>query len=139
MVRKATAEDTMKIALLLKKMAIELMPEYASDNDMTYFHTICEWIDDKDTHIYVDNLYRGFYVIVDDHEAIFPDYHRYINTKVYIEPQYRKTRLYSKFFRKVLEDFSDGDIIGVTEINSEHIPVLEKRHERIANVYKVNK
>ena len=140
MVRLANEEDTLPIATMLKKMTIEIMPEYASDDDSVYWGFIYDALEDDNTYVYVDDYYRGFFIIVDDIDPTLPDYHRYINTKIYIEPEYRKrSRVYKQFWDKLYEDFPDGDIIGVTEINSEHIPVLEKRHERIANVYKVNR
>jgi len=139
MVREANAGDTSTLALMLKKMSVEMMPEYATDNDGMYWATVMEWLEEPNTYVFVDNVLRGFFVVIDDSEDIFPDYHRYVISKVYIEPQYRKTKLYSRFFNFVYEEFTDGDVIGVTEIGSDHIPVLEKRHERIANVYRMTR
>ena len=139
MARLATAEDTLQLSLMLKEMSLEMMPEYATDDDDIYWKEVFSWLEDDRTFVYIDDAYRGFFVMIDDTEDIFPDYHRYLGTKIYIKPQHRKTRLYSQFFKKMLEDFNDGDIMGVTEIESDHIPVLEKRHKRIANVYLINR
>ena len=139
MIRLARADDTLPIANMLKRMTIEIMPEYATEDDDVYWEVIREAIADDNTYVYVDDGYRGFFIIVDDTDPTTPDYHRYVNTKIYIYPEYRKTRIYKDFWDRLYEDFPEGDIIGVTETNSEHIPVLEKRHERIANVYKVNR
>ena len=139
MIRLATAEDTLPLATMLKRLAIEMLPEQASDDDDVYWNEIFKYMRDPEYHIYVDDKYRGFFMVKDDSEAIYPDYHRYIGTKVYIYPKYRNTLVYRDMFNKMLEDFTDGDILGLTEIDSPHIPILEKRHERIANVYKIKR
>ena len=137
--RIAKAEDTLPIANMLKRMAIEILPEYASDDDDVYWNEVFKYMRDPEYYVYVDHKYRGFFMVKDDIDPIYEDYHRYIFTKIYIYPEYRGGRVYKNMTEKVIEDFKDGDVIGVTEINSPHIHTLEKRHERIANVYKLNK
>ena len=139
MIRLAEPSDTVPVAILLKRMTVEIAPEYAAEHDGVYWHFVMDAINDETTHVYIDDEYKGFFIIKDEVDPTMPDYHRYVNTKIYIKPEHRKTRLYKQFWDRLLADFPEGDIIGVTEINSPHVPILEKRHERIANVYKVNR
>ena len=59
--------------------------------------------------------------------------------RVYIQPEHRHSSLLARFYKRLFEDFPDGDIMGVTEIHSEHIKVLDKRHELVAKVYRMNR
>ena len=136
MVRKAVAEDTLILSLMLKEMAVELFPANAvADNDI-YWDEIFKYMRDDTIHIFIDDELRGFFMVKEESEPIYSDMTRYIWTKVFIYPKHRKGRILKCFYDKVEDAFPTGDIIGLTEINSEHIPVLEKRHQRIANVYK---
>ena len=129
----------MEIAMMMKAMATELYPEHASWDDNVYWDETFKCMEDSDYSVFVDDELRGFFIVKDDHDPIFPTIKRYIGTKVYIAPSHRKGRLLRQFYDKLFEEFPDGDILGLTEINSEHIPVLNKRHEHIANVYKLKR
>jgi len=139
MVRLIDKEEIPKVAVLMKAMAKELMGDSATDDVAVYVKAVFDAYKDKTQHIYVDDNYKGFFILKDDYEEIYPDYHRYIMTKIYIKPEARKGTLYRDMYLKVVEDFPTGDILGVTEIDSQHIPILEKRHKRIANVYQLDR
>jgi hypothetical protein len=112
------------------------MPDYATEDEDVYWWEISKLLDADDTYVLVDNGYRGFWVIIDDYEAITPEYHRYVMTKIFIEPQYRKGRVLKQMYDKIEEMFTDGDIVGTTEASSEHVNVLMKRHELLAYIFK---
>ena len=92
--------------------------------------------DDKQT-ILVDEEYRGFFIVMDISEPMIVN-KRYQGTRVYIRPGFRKTRLLKEFYDELFYRF-DGDIFGQTEAGSEHIKVLDKRHDLIAKVYKLKR
>lgn len=139
MVRLASYKDLAPLSELLQAMAKELMPEYATDDNMVYRSEVLKYLHDEEYHVYIDDRYRGFFMVKDDTEPVYPGYHRYIGTKVYIKDDYRGGRLLKQFYDKLFTDFKDGDIVGLTEIDSAHIPVLDKRHKLIAKVYLLNK
>jgi len=135
MVRLIDKEEIPKVAVLMKAMAKELMGDKAANDVALYVKATFDAYKDKTQYIYVDANYKGFF----DYEEIYPDYHRYIITKIYIKPEARKGTLYRDMYLSVVNDFPEGDILGVTEIDSQHIPILEKRHKRIANVYQLDR
>lgn len=139
MVRLATLNDVPYLVDMLKAMAVEVMPEAASTEYSAYVVAIFKYIKDPEYYVYVDDEHRGFFVVKDDYDPVFPAIHRYIGTKVYIAPPYRKGKLLKQFYAKLFDDFPEGDILGLTEIGSEHIKVLNKRHRHIANVYILNR
>jgi len=139
MVRQATTKDIRALTSMLKLMTKEIIPEHASEGLLPYIEVVTSWFEDKKHFIYIDDKHRGFFLILDDTDITTPNYHRYIGTKVFIHKEHRKGRLLAQFYKRLFNDFKDGDIVGLTEIESEHIPVLEKRHKRIANVYLLNK
>ena len=139
MPRIAGPEDTVPLSLMLYEMAHELFPDEASDDNQLYWDEIFKYITDETYTVFVDEQYRGFFMVKEEHEPIYPNLRRYIGTKVYIQPEARKGRLLKEFYDMLFREFPDGDILGLTEIESEHIPVLNKRHEHIANVYKLKR
>jgi hypothetical protein len=119
-------------------MAREVSPEHAAKNPATYVKAVHDYLADDTLTVYVDDGLRGFFIVKDDYDPCFPTLHRAIGTKVYIKPKYRGGRVLAQFYAKLFEDFANYEILGLTEIDSPHIPVLEKRHKRIANVYVLN-
>ncbi len=138
-IRLATFEDVSELTSMLKMMAQELMPDYAVDDEDIYHLEILKYMSDDTYHVYIDSKHRGFFMVKDDSEPIYKGMNRYIGTKVFIKKGFRSGRVLKQFYTKLFEDFPDGDIIGLTEINSQHIPVLDKRHTLIAKVYLLNK
>lgn len=139
MVRAADDSDIFELALMLKAMAHELAPDNAIDDFDVYLAEVFKYMNDETMTVYISDTRRGFFMVKDDSEPIYKDLKRYIGTKVYIKEEYRKTRLLKDFYDVLFRDFPDGDILGLTEIDSEHIEVLNKRHELIAQVYKMKR
>ena len=139
MVRKAQERDLDRLAHMLRDMMKELYGEAASEDIADYRAVIDgHMVDDRDT-IYVDNDYKGFFIVRDETESIVPGRKIYNGMRVYIRPEYRKTRLLKRFYDRLFTDFPQGEIWGMTEIHSEHIPVMDKRHECVAKVYKLRR
>jgi len=139
MIKIAEKEDIIILSVMLSNMYHELFGADASDSVDDYINTIVAHFNDCRDTIYIDNLGRGFFIVRDETEAIAPNLHRYNGIRVYIQEEHRKGRLLAEFYARLFEDFPNGDILGQTEIDSEHIAVLDKRHTRIANVYKLRR
>jgi hypothetical protein len=139
MIRRARPEDTIPLAIMLKSMYCELFPEHAVEDDRAYFEEIRKQLDDEKVYTYVENNYKGFLIIRDETEDLTPTLHRFNLLRIYIKPDFRKSRTYWRFYKKVLEDFPDGDVLGMTEANSEHNIHLRKRQEVVATIYKLRR
>ncbi len=139
MIRLATKKDKEKLALMLLAMYVELFPEEATYDMGVYLNEIQNHLDNPKDYIYIDNDNRGFFVVRDETEPMTPNLHRFNGIRVFIMKEYRKSPLLALFYSHLFHDFPNGDILGMTEINSEHIPVLDKRHELIAKVYKLKR
>ena len=139
MILKAEVSHLAGLALLLRAMYKELFPDHAVDDINVYISEMVKNFNCPKTTTYVDDYFRGFFQVRDETEAMTPTCKRYHGIRVYIIPEERKGRLLKEFYDRLFTDFPDGDIIGVTEITSEHIAVLEKRHKRIANMYVLNR
>ena len=127
-----------QVAELLEAMVAEVFPDHYQPNQLRYVEGITQHLMMGDT-IYVDNELNGFFIIKDVTDIVTPSLVLYEGVRLYIKPHKRNGKLLAEFYAKMFEDFTDGEIIGITEIESKHIPVLEKRHTRIANVYKLNR
>ncbi len=137
MVRVATFNDIEELAFMLRSMTEEVFGKYASKNSIAYTNTIKRHlIKDK---IYVDDKLRGFAILEDATEAITPNLKRIIISRAYIKPSERNKTVYGRIYHKIISDYADYDIVGMTEINSPHIPVLDKHQELIAKVYRRKK
>lgn len=139
MILEAKPEQLPVLSVMLRAMYEELFGDKASKDNHVYISAIVAHFNNPKDYVYIDDKARGFFVIRDETEDLAPEVKRYHGLRVYIHPQFRKGRLLSEFYAKLFKEFPDGDIIGTTEINSEHIAVLEKRHTRIANMYKLNR
>ncbi len=139
MVRLANSEDTMALSLMLKEMTLELWPEHAATEDGAYFNEILRHFNDPRDVIFVDSRLRGFFIVRDEAEEITPNYHRYNGMRLYIGTDYRGGRLLKQFYDALFKHYPEGEIWGLTEINSKHIQVLDKRHECIAKIYKLRR
>lgn len=139
MIRKATIKDCQSVAEMMMNMTMEVSPEYASHEFLDYKQeTMNHFTKETDT-IYVDDAHKGFFIVRDEVECTTPSLHRIVGMKVYIRPEHRNGFLLAEFYKKLFVDYPNGDIMGVTEIGSKHIAVLEKRHERVANVYRLKR
>jgi hypothetical protein len=124
---------------MLAEMYQEVFPANCSTRMNDYITTIVEHFNDSRDTVYLDSEFRGFFIVRDETEIIAPTLKRYNGIRVYIRKEFRKGRLLTEFYARLFEDFPDGAILGSTEIDSEHIAVLDKRHELIAKVYKLRR
>ena len=139
MIIEAKKEHIPHLAIMLATMYHELFPAHASTNMSDYITEIVTHYNNPKDTVYIDSELRGFFIVRDETEAIAPTLKRYNGIRVYIKDEYRKGRLLTEFYARLFEDFPDGAILGSTEIASEHIAVLDKRHELIAKVYKLKR
>ncbi|MCI4436946.1 MAG: hypothetical protein JHC33_09090 [Ignisphaera sp.] len=139
MIRLAEPIDLMHVAIMMRDMYIELFGDKASININDYLKEVFKSYINPKHYIYVSDNMDGFFMVVDETSILAPAVKRINGTRVYIVPEARNKGLLHKLYKKLFEDFPDGDILGYTEINSKHIKVLEKRHEHIMNVYKLNR
>ena len=137
MVRIANLNDLADLATMLKALYKEMTPAHAISDDIVYRLEVMKHLTDCRDTVYIAD--HGFFIIRDETEPMAPTLHRYNGIRVYIEPEHRHTRLLASFYNRLFEDFPEGDILGVTEINSEHIDILDKRHDLIAKVYKLKR
>lgn len=137
MIRIAELSDLPRLALMLRELYREITPDHASEDLHDYRQVIMEHLLDDRDYVYVAD--GGFFIVRDETEIIAPTLHRFNGLKVYIEPEHRHSSLLANFYKRLFEDFPDGDILGMTEIDSEHIKVLDKRHTLIAKVYKLER
>ena len=137
MIRTANLNDLTTLAIMLKALYKELMPDHATEDDLVYRQAIMEHIMDERDTVYIAE--HGFFMVRDETEPMAPTLRRYNGMRVYIDPEHRHGSLLARFYKQLFKDFPDGDIMGITEIHSEHIKVLDKRHELVAKVYKMNR
>lgn len=138
MIRKADITDVKQVSEMMMDMTMEVSPEYASHNILDYRQETLNHLTRETDQIYVEDD-KGFFVVRDEVECTTPTLHRIVGMKVYIKPEHRNGFLLANFYKKLFEDYPNGDIMGVTEIASKHIPVLDKRHDHIANVYRLRR
>ncbi len=139
MIRVATIVDVPAVAGMMFLMYKELFPEHCStDNSVFIKEVIKHYVSDTDT-VYVDSDHRGFFIVRNETEPMAPTLERYNGIRVYIKPEHRKTNLLAQFYDRLFTDFPTGEILGITEIESEHIKVLDKRHTLIAKMYRLNR
>jgi len=139
MIRLAKEEELSIVANMMRSMYVELWPDHATTDLEVYLDEVHDHFNSDKDFLYVDEKYRGFFVVRDETEPMTPELHRFNGLRVYIHPHYRKSPLLALFYSHLFQEFPDGEILGMTDINSEHIPVMEKRHELIAKVYKLNR
>ncbi len=139
MIRLAKDKDLHSLSMMFLAMYVEVFGDEASLDARVYQEVMKAHLDDPRDSVFLDDKFRGFFIVRDETEPMTPNMHRYNGIRVYIAKQYRKSPLLSVFYQHLFQEFPDGDILGVTEINSEHIAVLDKRHELIAKVYKLNR
>lgn len=124
---------------MLRDMYLELFKHEANTDIEVYFRDVFSSFVNDRHHIYLDNELRGFFMLVDESSELTPNIKRYNGYRVYIVPSARKSRLLHEFYQAMFIEFPSGEILGYSELHSEQIPVLNKRHEHIYNVYKINR
>jgi len=137
MIRIANVSDLSELSEMLYELYKELMPEHYSQDTFVYRQCIMEHILDSRDTVYIHD--NGFFIVRDETEPMAPSLNRYNGIRVYIKPEHRRSSLLAKFYKRLFQDFPDGDILGMTEIGSDHIEVLAKRHELIAHLYKLKR
>ncbi len=139
MIRIADKNDVYILANMMLALYKELQPDHYTNILDVYIQEVRERLYDPRDVIYIDNDLRGFYIVRDETEPMAPTLKRYNGIRVYIYPEHRHSSLLARFYDRLWKDYPEGEILGVTEIDSEHIPVLDKRHTLIAKVYRLNR
>lgn len=139
MIRGYRPSDFKWLVCSLRFMYMELFKDKAVEDIYPYISMVNRHIDNDKDEIFIDDKHRGFFIVRDETEAVAPTVRRYNGIRVFIHPEHRKGRVLLEFYNKLFSTYPDGDILGCTEINSEHIAVLDKRHELIAKVYKLTR
>jgi len=127
------------LAFMLRDMYMELDAVHAVSDIKVYITEAKRCIESPTIFVHMDPRNRGFFMVVDETEALTPTRKVYNGTRVYVKPELRDSRVLSEFYDILFKEFPDGDIIGLTVIQSKHIAVMEKRHKRIANLYQLNR
>ena len=138
MIREYSTNDLEPVVTMLKAMYKEVFP-LAVDDTSIYRHELLKCVTDPKIVTLVDSEYKGFAMVRDDTEAMVPDMKRYNITRAYIKPEYRGSRTYLNFMNHIVDRFNHGDIMGMTDAKSNHIPILQKRQELVAMVFKYKK
>jgi len=133
--REATIKDTDVVSKMLYNMYNEVQPKLASHDIKKYISLFKEHL--KNDFVYIDKQNRGFFIVRDVTSPVIKR-KMYDGVSVYIKPEYRKTRVLKDMYDFMFKTF-DGTIIGYTDINSEHNKVLQKRHETLGFIYKLNR
>lgn len=131
--QRAKISDVSKLSTMLKAMYQEVSP-YASNDDSKYLALAEKHIKEDYVYFYED---KSFYIVKDVSVPVI-DKQMWDGVSVYVKPEYRKGRALSLMYKHMFETFQ-GDIIGMVEPNSEHLPVVSKRHELIGYLYKMNR
>lgn len=134
-VRKAESKDLIALSMMLMSMYKELMPGKCSLAESAYRKEMRRYLL-RDYVGIIDDV--GFYVIKDVSTAILLD-KRYEGIAVYIKPEARKSRALSIMYNHMFKTFTDGDIYGFVEPNSEHLNVLTKRHDLLGHIFKLKR
>lgn len=137
MIREANIKDLVHISEMMIDLYKELMPDHYSKDIKVYMTAVLEHLQNKKDTVYVAD--HGFFIVRDETEPMAPTMKRFNGIRVYIQPEHRHTSLLARFYDRLFKDFPEGHIMGITEINSEHIKVLDKRHELVAKVYRLNR
>jgi hypothetical protein len=133
--KKATLTDCNSIAQMLYKMYNELQPELSSKDIDDYISLAKKHI--TDDFVYIEESEKGMYIVRDVSSTVI-NKKIYDGVSVYIEKEFRKSRILSDMYAHMFKTFT-GTIIGFTEYNSEHNNVLIKRHKLLGYVYELNR
>jgi hypothetical protein len=131
--------DADTLAHLLRDMYKEVFVDSALSDIVIYRNEVLKCLKDQTCTVILVNETIGFAMIRDDTELMTPTLKRYNITRVYVKPECRGGRAYTTMKNWIATNFSDGDVIGMTEVNSNHLPILLKREEVVAVVIKMKK
>lgn len=124
---------------MLHLMYTEVFGAKASENPHDYLVEVFKIYSDTSKFIFVDEELNGFFMVERRWSPLTPLVDRVEATNVYITPNKRHSKLLYHFYEKLFDTFPTSEIIGVTEANSEHIKVLDKRHKLISKVYSIKR
>lgn len=136
MIKQAQGFDAYIIADMQKAMLNEVFGDKSSDNIEDYRRECLKEISDPLNVYLLDEDING-YVKLRDVSSPLVDMQRWDLQEIYIKPEKRGSRLYAQFRDYLRENFK-GDVVGMTEISSNHIPMLMKHQELIGMVFKLN-
>lgn len=139
MTRIAIKKDIIDLASMMYKMYAEVYPTQVATDGKIYITEVVRCMNDPKQVIFIDDELRGFFIMVDETEAMTPNMKVFNGTRVYVAKEHRNGRVLHEFYETMFKAYPEGDILGLTEINSRHIRVLEKRHTRIANLYRLKR
>jgi len=132
--KKATREDIDLVTLMLYDMYTELFTEASTEKPL-YKQLAAKHIEDDE--VLLDSKGRGFFIMRDESIEVL-NKEVWNGVSVYIYPKYRKTRLLTRFYSYMFNNYS-GTILGFTEVHSEHNKVLIKRHKLLGYVYQMRR
>jgi len=138
MIRIAKEPDLYHVARMMRELYKELQPSHYTDDLNVYMKSVIESHNNPKDTIYIEKD-KGFFIVRDESEPMTPTLHRYNGIRVFIKIEHRNTSLLARFYNRLFTDFPNGEILGVTELNSKHIQVLDKRHTLLAKVYRLNR
>jgi len=124
------------VASMLYAMYMELKPEDCSTDPSDYLKVAEDYLLAYDVIIETEG--KGLFIMRNEDDPLTPKLVQWFGLVVYIKPQYRKGKLLKDFYDYLFANY-EGNILGLTEINSEHIKVLDKRHTCIGKLYRLTR
>jgi len=95
-----------------------------------------DYIDSKE-EVHFDE--RGFIVMSNISSPLLVDQPKqWLGEIVYIKPKFRKTRALSDYYSYMFDNF-EGEILGMVEVGTDHMPVVAKRGREIGRLFTFNK
>lgn len=124
------------VASMLYAMYHEIRPEDCSTDPADYQRVAESYILEYD--VYIEAEGKGIFVMRNENDPLTPKVIQWFGLVVYIKPEYRHGRLLKTFYDYLFANY-EGTILGLTESNSQHIKVLDKRHTCIAKLYRLDR
>ena len=132
---QATQKHISILKELLYKMYHEVSPLLASTDKALYERQARKHLK-KDT-VWLDDSLMGFFIMRDESIPVL-NQTLWNGVSVYIEPQYRNSKMLKNFYEFMFENYK-GTIMGFTDVKSEHNKVLSKRHNLLGYVYELKR
>jgi len=136
MIILANLTHTGIVASMLWDMYQELQPEECSTLMSDYVAEAIRFIETYD--VLLERRYRGMVIMENVTNVLTPNLPQWQGVVLYIKPEFRKRRVLKTIYTYLFANY-EGDILSLTDINSEHIKVQDKRQPCIAKLYIVNK
>ena len=124
------------VASMLYAMYHEMRPDECSKDESDYLKVAEDYLLAYDVIIETEG--KGIFIMRNENDPLTPNVIQWFGLVVYIKPNYRKGKLLKLFYDYLFANY-EGNILGVTEINSEHIKVLDKRHTCVAKLYRLTR